>query len=989
MGLSELAAQLTIEETSTEGTLVDSDAAALVRLQNKCEKKEEELDAVSAALDDAKREQGKAKKVLNALKESAEYAAGAGSGGKDDESDLATKVSLATATYDLADADLVVAECQLDFHRKNIQFAKAEFNVAKVELNVAKKECRVAEKKYEIAVARNRNESDEATQEAVRDAMSTKRIAFSSRDRCDERCADIYSEMKKEGELIAAATKAVESARAAKKAAEENVMKARRTMTVREPKVDGRKFDTARFELICGRADIEVKGETTESLRSWWDWYVQSRRGDSLLVPTVVNPLKKASVLFLPDKRRQETVETQSGASHRIECVQVLLDILKEVNEEICIRSEEPATGGVAVEGEGGVSVGEVSRELDLSTYRYGERSDAVKEEFFRLYQWGPAAIKAIARPHSLPTGTRLLVKVEQTLDSNDFFYNQARRADDKKKKAVTVFVDMTISLVGCDTGGGVKLDKNNLPLHLVAVELETEKVKGDAFRHKDFVKVHQEMLSMNAAIAAVRTNAYKDEDPAAKYKSWLKGQEWTVQGDFLLATSFGVLAEGSKVCVLQLSTVVREVDGVLQELHVGCRVPVKVGNGVVEDDEWADLSVEQMRELLQTLVQRSFRANKLGEIETGDGAQLRARSLEDLVRSVPVLLVNSKAYEWTASQSTQPTTAVVTPHGGPATGEGGDAGVDRPAEAEQKQKPPQVKIPEGNSSAPGSTCASLLKFVATIEEEVAAGIVLRQPIQHEECTTYQDDKGRVVKVLELTSTNGHELVAIARAPAGTAYELKASRAAREAADARKELCHVMHVYASWSRSYVHVAYAPQARLATVCVAERLTPLRSFVDCLVGGDLSDTRNTVAVASDVLRGLAQLHRVGIAHHDVKWSNVGARGTSNVAVYDFSELTWVLMDLDSAEDVVTDPCKGWHTPGYDAPELASATGKAGAHGVSIDLYALGASIRREISRSCRGLSEEAMDALRAMVDQLVADEPSARGTADEALRALGAL
>ena len=98
----------------------------------------------------------------------------------------------------------------------------------------------------------------------------------------------------------------------------------------------------------------------------------------------------------------------------------------------------------------------------------------------------------------------------------------------------------------------------------------------------------------------------------------------------------------------------------------------------------------------------------------------------------------------------------------------------------------------------------------------------------------------------------------------------------------------------------------------------------------------------------------------------------------------DLTWVLMDLDSAEEVEKEACQGWHTRGLQAPEMPGAVGRRRAHGVDIDLYALG--------RQAQGTMDSEWfyhaphPSLTKVVAKMSANAPACRGTAEEALATL---
>ena len=92
----------------------------------------------------------------------------------------------------------------------------------------------------------------------------------------------------------------------------------------------------------------------------------------------------------------------------------------------------------------------------------------------------------------------------------------------------------------------------------------------------------------------------------------------------------------------------------------------------------------------------------------------------------------------------------------------------------------------------------------------------------------------------------------------------------------------------------------------------------------------------------------------------------------------------MDLDSAERVKRDACTGKHTAGLCAPEMRAAVGKVGAHDVSVDLYALGASMQGRLDSGFT--THRLPPAMAALPSKLMARHPSSRGTADEAIAVL---
>ncbi len=109
-----------------------------------------------------------------------------------------------------------------------------------------------------------------------------------------------------------------------------------------------------------------------------------------------------------------------------------------------------------------------------------------------------------------------------------------------------------------------------------------------------------------------------------------------------------------------------------------------------------------------------------------------------------------------------------------------------------------------------------------------------------------------------------------------------------------------------------------------------------------------------ILRETLTGLASLHRAGLAHGDIKPSNVMLNQTGNVK----------LVDLGSAVDMTTGGLRVSWTPAYAAPEILDSRPKS----VQSDLASLGY-VLIEMLSGCRLFHEaESIDSLRAAKRQL---------------------
>jgi WD40 repeat protein len=159
------------------------------------------------------------------------------------------------------------------------------------------------------------------------------------------------------------------------------------------------------------------------------------------------------------------------------------------------------------------------------------------------------------------------------------------------------------------------------------------------------------------------------------------------------------------------------------------------------------------------------------------------------------------------------------------------------------------------------------------------------------------------------------------------------------------------------------------------------------------------REVVAFAAPLARGLAAVHAAGLVHRDMKPDNVllDAHGTPKLADFGLAKQTRVESWLTEAGEVLG-------TLEFMPPEQASGTGEIDARA---DLYAFGASLYmllsgrppfegegyeliekhlKEKPRSLRGEIGDLPEALDALILKLLEKDPDARGTADDAVRAL---
>jgi len=256
--------------------------------------------------------------------------------------------------------------------------------------------------------------------------------------------------------------------------------------------------------------------------------------------------------------------------------------------------------------------------------------------------------------------------------------------------------------------------------------------------------------------------------------------------------------------------------------------------------------------------------------------------------------------------------------------------------------KSTSVQPPSSPSTAP-SLPASRQQFAAS---DVANGVLLSR--MDDRATVRSGDGNFVFKVLHV---DGKE-----RARVDALNELRVHALLTRWAPA--------HVVALLAHFEARVAL-PGERMARASIV-LVMPLGEAVEA---GELSDGAEAARCGGELLGALATVHRVGVLHSDVKWSNTLRVGVERRVVLSDFGLS-VPLDVDGS---ATMRCCG--TDGYMAPEVSA--GVAYSVTTRADVYAAGAALS-ELAAHAR------CEPLRALVRAMRADDPSARPSASEALR-----
>lgn len=163
----------------------------------------------------------------------------------------------------------------------------------------------------------------------------------------------------------------------------------------------------------------------------------------------------------------------------------------------------------------------------------------------------------------------------------------------------------------------------------------------------------------------------------------------------------------------------------------------------------------------------------------------------------------------------------------------------------------------------------------------------------------------------------------------------------------------------------------------------------SLVERIKSGCLGEEK-VKTIARSMCEGLAYLHEQGIAHRDVKPSNVlfeGKGEAKQLKLIDFSHAS-VLPEDAEPDDAFMDKRLG--TPGFIAPEVLVG---GGPYTMKCDVYSLGCVVHAMLAsgrlpRYSRGMTfsflpEEVTPEARSLVDSMLCAEPSLRPSAAEVL------
>ena len=443
----------------------------------------------------------------------------------------------------------------------------------------------------------------------------------------------------------------------------------------------------------------------------------------------------------------------------------------------------------------------------------------------------------------NLREGTKLTIGFEQRFSRLDPYFCDLLRPSGASKDEHMV-VDMAVSLVQVRSLSELWPTKAGFPcpIRLVAVEMEARDGASVWYAHKGYVKLHQALLSMNATLAAWKAGAHITANPKEAYLRWidrLLGELPATNKFVTLAVSYGVLSEDGRVCVFMLQTVARRVGNTVLESHISRRLRVQQldpeedstdtqdnADVATPDLPWYSLSQAGIVSLLEQLTRRACTHNDVASVEHG----LHASHRKAMLKALPVKLCGIK-------DDQQPLSQLDPPQWKPGTDQdsatGGALGSDRERLLDQMM----LSLRKADANLPGNDRLGWFDDLPTPD------------------FSHVSPLGRVVKVVTFGTKRGCAVTAIGRAPGGLLSELATARAAKHAAADRSETCHVMDVYAAWSRSFLDPSATTRASVATLCIAETLLPLHEVVGSPFFGGLDVARNVVAVALDVLRGLA--------------------------------------------------------------------------------------------------------------------------------------
>lgn len=153
---------------------------------------------------------------------------------------------------------------------------------------------------------------------------------------------------------------------------------------------------------------------------------------------------------------------------------------------------------------------------------------------------------------------------------------------------------------------------------------------------------------------------------------------------------------------------------------------------------------------------------------------------------------------------------------------------------------------------------------------------------------------------------------------------------------------------------------------------------------------SRVRRLCEAGRQIARGLAAIHRVGLAHRDLKPANIHVDNSGRVTILDFGTARFGAARESSSAMMGTIP--------YMAPEQRVGL----PHDRRVDAYALGATLHEALSGTPAGrwrpgrprpplirLGPEVPRTLSWLVDGLLSLDPSSRPTADEVARMLDAI